>query len=289
MLKKLIKYDMKSLSRILLPVQLGVIAAAVLGGAFLALTILVFGNSPEGVWPVITGFLMGLYFFLFALALAGAAVVTIVFIAMRFYKSLMGDEGYLTFTLPTTAGKILFSKVVTGVIWIVLSTIAVCIAIAAVFLIGLAGSPEFYQGIGRLFTDVLPELFNEVSAIFSVPLLAFEAVIGGIVSAAAGLMQVFLAVVVGGMIAKKHKVVASIGMYLAIRFAVHLVTVPFTALIPALEGANRLSFLAGLTQVGIARLAAYGLVGVSTLFSVGLFCAYFFIARSLLKNKLNLM
>lgn len=289
MLGKLIKYDMKALARILLPAQLGVIAAALLGGVFLAITIALAGDGPiEGVLAVISTMLTGLYLFLLMLGIVAAAVISLVFIAMRFYKSLFSNEGYLTFTLPVTAGQILLSKVITGVIWLVCCTVAVCIAVALVFLVGLIGVPTFYTGLADLFIEELPKLFEAAGSVLSVPLFAIEAALGGVVSMAEGLMQVFLAVVVGGMIAKKHKVVASIGAYLGIRFAVNLITVPFAALLPALDGANRLSFLAGLTEIGVARLAAYGLVGVSILFSAGLFAAYFFIARGLLKNKLNL-
>lgn len=45
-------------------------------------------------------------------------VVTAVILIQRFYKNLLGSEGYLMFTLPVTVSQHLFSKTIIAVVMI---------------------------------------------------------------------------------------------------------------------------------------------------------------------------
>lgn len=58
-----------------------------------------------------------------AMIFVGMAVVlvTVVSIISGYYKSLYRDQGYLTFTLPTTSGRILFAKFFTSCVWMLIS------------------------------------------------------------------------------------------------------------------------------------------------------------------------
>lgn len=48
-------------------------------------------------------------------------VLTITVIIKRFSKNLLGDEGYLMMTLPVSAKKIVASKIITSVVYLILS------------------------------------------------------------------------------------------------------------------------------------------------------------------------
>ncbi len=58
-----------------------------------------------------------------------AFVVTAVILIQRFYKNLLGSEGYLMFTLPVTVTQHLLSKTIIAVVMIGLSGLSALISI----------------------------------------------------------------------------------------------------------------------------------------------------------------
>ena len=72
------------------------------------------------------------------------------------------------------------------------------------------------NGFRYFFTELLPQAKEYVS----VPLVIGESVILGIVGLAAQLLQIFFAIIIGGQVAKKHRILAAIGMYLLINMGV---------------------------------------------------------------------
>lgn len=109
MLGKLIKYDMKALNRFLILIHGFLLFAALLVRFFLTGRVLV--ETPKD------GTLLGLSFLLFFLIIMSVSFGTFIVIAVRFYKNLFSDEGYLTRTLPVTSGQHLLSKTIAGSIW----------------------------------------------------------------------------------------------------------------------------------------------------------------------------
>ena len=75
--------------------------------------------------------------FFYILVMLGALVVHFIITLQRFWKSLLGDEGYLMFTLPVTAGDLLWAKAVSAFLW----SIATVLMIAAAILILLWHPP----------------------------------------------------------------------------------------------------------------------------------------------------
>ena len=108
MLGKLIKYEFNANSRTFLPMYIALILVAAvnrisrvnMGEANLA-----FGISIM----VLVGLFMAL------------GVVTLVVIIQRFNKNLLGDEGYLMFTLPVKVSELIFSKLIVSFFWNVIS------------------------------------------------------------------------------------------------------------------------------------------------------------------------
>ncbi len=62
-----------------------------------------------------------LYLLLFALWVA-MGVLTVVSIIQRFYKNLLGDEGFLMFTLPVSSTTLLGSKMLAAMLWTIASS-----------------------------------------------------------------------------------------------------------------------------------------------------------------------
>lgn len=114
MLKKLYKYDLKSVSLLLLILHAVLIVYSLVG--HIGFSFLKGGESfhtfeVSNLWGIAIGFyVLGFALFIFAIVIA-----TIVYLAVRIQKNLFSDEGYLTHTLPVKPSQLLWSKVF--VIW----------------------------------------------------------------------------------------------------------------------------------------------------------------------------
>jgi len=112
MLKKLIKYDLRATARILLPVWA---CAAVLAVAASILNRFHFWFSSLENLPLYR-LLNGILGFAMALGILAALVVCVVVNVQRFYR-MLGDQGYLMFTLPARTSQHMASKLITAVGW----------------------------------------------------------------------------------------------------------------------------------------------------------------------------
>ena len=134
MLAKLIKHEFKATACIFLPI-LGTVL--VLTGAA-ALTVKLGGILvlPGGTgWggPVL-GLASGLLCLLTFIAMMAMMTAAVVVTIQRFYKNLLGDEGYLMFTLPVTPAQHITAKLAVGTVWTLLSlALAVLAAAALIF------------------------------------------------------------------------------------------------------------------------------------------------------------
>ncbi len=105
MLRKLLGYEMKEMGKILLPLCIAILIVSVC----LALNIRWMSGASQ-----ITVFLSIL---LMALTVA-SGVVFFVIVLQRFWKNLMGNEGYLMFTLPATTNQHIISKALASIFWL---------------------------------------------------------------------------------------------------------------------------------------------------------------------------
>ena len=71
-------------------------------------------KAVANAWQIAGILSMIIYGFLFF----GIMVVSLVVVIQRFYKSLLGDEGYLMFTLPVETWKLVMSKLLVAIFWI---------------------------------------------------------------------------------------------------------------------------------------------------------------------------
>ena len=107
MLGKLIKYDFRSCIRRFGPLWLGLTALAAINGFTIGH---VLDNSAIYGWPQ---FALGIVpMILLGVMWTAVAIMTLVFVCERFYKGLLGDEGYLSLTLPVTTEQHILSKAV---------------------------------------------------------------------------------------------------------------------------------------------------------------------------------
>lgn len=123
MLGKILKYDLKSMGKSLFPLYAG------LFGLVIILKIMSFITES---FPAFN-FVYNIMFIFFIIIVIGGLFYTFFISVMRYYKNLYSDEGYLTHTLPVKSGSLLFSKVLSSCLFIILSVIVSFVSIMIVF------------------------------------------------------------------------------------------------------------------------------------------------------------
>lgn len=280
MLGKLFKYDMKALSRVLVPLH---IAAA--GLALVACVCGFVGFNAGGVSTGAAGFseavtvsmLVALAFSV--LGVFSATIATIVVIIHRFYKNLFTDEGYLTLTLPVTANQIVLSKVLAGLLWLLIDALVV---LGSALAVSLAASGFVNASI----SDTLPYwmlsaagggLFGGSSAWAS----ALSGAVGAATQGTMTLLVAYAAFTLGAVLASRHKVAAGIGLYLAISWAIGLV-----GTVVNVSVASGLAF--GGAGPYAATAATMATTGLSWVGSLCVAAACYVLCVYLLDRKVNL-
>ncbi len=287
MLKKLFRHDFYALSRTLFPIQIGVLAGGLLA-TLLARFAIVFGRETVEGGPsvVMNGAAMGASVSGVALLVAAifaSLLVTTLLECLRFYHNLLGNEGYLTFTLPVSNAQILGSKLLTGVLWTVINLAAVAIAGTIFLVFGTADKTLMNPDVLDLFRGILTGIGDGgLPAAVLIP----EMIVWGVTALFSQLMELYFAIIVGGQIAKKNKLLAAIGMYLVINFCVGLVKKIVTAMTGAGIGLGLIFSNATAMTSFSDTLGLIMLWGV--LLNAGLTVAFFFWSRSLLNRNLNL-
>ncbi len=290
MLGKLIKHDFKSLSRLLLPIQIVILGATIIATATFSF------NLKSGQSSILTGtgldILRIISVFMSAimlLAIIAASVLVAFIIFYRFYKSFMSDEGYLTFTLPVKTAKLLWSKLICAVLWTFISSVVIFISLNIFILFGTSSTSfvnlEFYKAAARLISNI----GHMYGSALVLPVIEF--ILMAFVSMVYTILHVYLALIIGGAVARKHKLVAGIGFYFVINITVGILSsVLQFAMMPKL--AANLSTMDAQIESGqvftslISQMQPYVLLSLGM--SIVLSVVFFIVSNYLIKNKLNL-
>lgn len=288
MLKKLMKHDFRALSRTLFPLQIGVLGGGLVATLLTALTIrLGEHTATTGGSALIRQLIMGLSAtasVLIGIGIMASALVTLLLVCYHFYRSFLADEGYLTFTLPVSTGKLIWSKLITGMFWTLINAVVVMVTLLIFSVFGTTSNSiantEVLTAFRTFFTDILPQASKYVN----VPVMAVEVTVIGVLALASQMLEIYFAIVVGGQVAKKHRILAAIGMYLLINMGVGMISTTFMSIVAFGEGVSSLA-LNTVQEVSTFMTSVFGWYGV--LFA-GLGVLFFFLIRSILKKNLNL-
>lgn len=141
MLRKLLKYEFKSTGRTFLPIY-----GALLITSFLT-RLFVFNKDFSN------SFFLSLFQVvissLFGFLLMAVCILTLVVSLQRFYKNLLGEEGYLSMTLPVKPWQHICCKSLTSLVWYIFSSIAAILAfVILAYEKGMLG--DFFKAIGTL-------------------------------------------------------------------------------------------------------------------------------------------
>lgn len=204
MLKKLIKYDLRSMLRLW---WIGALVCLLMGvaGGFCWQLIESGRPIPTAVLTICIILIALAVFFLLAFTL-----FTTVIIFIRYFKNFFSDEGYLTFTLPVHRHTLLNAKLLSSLILTLVTNSLVAVSISTMVCIG---AHEYI--FGDYFREYITRLYEAVmrnfGGYFWVYLL--EGAILFVLYQILSLVFLYLCITFGSTVARKAKLVASIGIY----------------------------------------------------------------------------
>lgn len=207
---KLIKYEIKSGVRLIGILWAALVAASILAGISVGI---VQDAIPEdglelarNLFSIIPPILYGAIFM-------AVMVVTVLIIVMRFYRGLLGDEGYLMHTLPVKVWQLITAKGVVAAGIVLISCVLAVLSI--MIIVGFTG------GFGEIM-NALRELFSVMGKEPQTIILLLEVIIVMIAGVLKSVYQIYAAMAIG-QLAGKFRMLISLGAYIAISIALTVI------------------------------------------------------------------
>lgn len=287
MLNKLIKYEAKTTARMLLPVYAGTLLAWIVMKSIGGLC--TFLGIRHTLWAGLIG---GIFDFLFGLMVLVAFVMTI-FIAVRQFYRLLGDEGYLLLSLPVSYGQHMAAKLLCATGWM-------CVLFAAMQLLSGSTPAQDFEPAGVISVG---NMTFDTSLSFSfIQRLALDGAVWvlTVLGIACGYLFMYLCMSIG-MRWPNKRLFASVVSYLAISFICQVTVIVSLLGIGYLFYTNETAFLtvqAWLEKIGIGNIAVltadrlfalmFAVIGVSFLLLLAANGILWYGTRRLLNKRLDL-
>lgn len=268
MFGKLIKYEWKGAARVCMPLY-GLLLITAL------MTRISMNFTPTGQGGLLQN--LGILSQVISSMLYGGLItasfiITAVILIQRFFKNLLGDEGYLMFTLPVSIGKHILSKTIVALMMCILCCI---VTILSAFL--LAFEPYMFARLAEDLNMLMQQVGGE-------SLLCFLSLcIASLVCLANYILRVYFCIAVGHM-ARRHRMLGAAGTYVGISILLTTLLVCFGNTIGSSVGHAINAFFESLQPPMAFTLLMLGIALV-----YGIACTiYFFATRYILSNRLNL-
>lgn len=195
MLKKCLRYDLKSVFPYWLFGAIAMLLMSIPGGLALRSQQLHIGDTDHFPWEIFV--IMLVYFVGIAFL-----ILTEILIYVRYYKHFFSDEGYLTFTLPVKRRTLFTAKVFNGVIWNALTVLVILVSVIIMFC--------FMPSIPS--DTVPPEVTEPIISAGWIFAYILEALALIIISAFSSVLSMYLIITIGATIVRKNKVIVTIGI-----------------------------------------------------------------------------
>ncbi|OOM74586.1 hypothetical protein CLPUN_38280 [Clostridium puniceum] len=272
MLVKLMKYEIKATARILIPLYIALLAFAIINKIFIGTGL---ADKLEGFGSI--PFILSI--FGYGCTMAAVFIVTFFVIIQRFYKNLLGDEGYLMNTLPVSTMTNLTSKLSIASFWNIVSAF---VAILSILI--MAFEPISFNNFFTEMSDVLSKGYSEIG--IQLYILIFEVIVLILVALLRSLTMIYASIAIGHLFSK-HRILSAFGAFIGLNFITGAISTAIT-LAFSIVG-NRLDHLQNIHLDNAAALSvAHGFIIGIIIFNLLFFLAYFIITNYILKNKLNL-
>jgi len=273
MLARLMKYEIKATARWLLPLYGTILIFALINRFTLFSPVMVFNSTyteysipNQPVFSIVKGIASALFMLIYVLLFVGVFVATLIITIQRYYKNLLGDEGYLMFTLPVKSWQHILNKLLVSLLWYLLSSVT---AICSILI--LIPNKDWSQ-LSYVFRQL--KMIYGTSGIIMLILLV-------ILNLVLNILMIYSAISLGHLF-NKHKLLISFGMYLGIE-AVNQFIILFVMLIT-----TKIAF-GSLNDISFNYAGRFGtLFGILSVLTVLLSAGYFVLTSYLVNRKLNL-
>lgn len=217
MLGKLIKYDLKSMSRAFIPIWILAPVISLMLSLSLRGTV-AWADGPMDTYIASgTGMITVVMVLLFAGVMVGLTVMTILFIIQRFWNGLLKDEGYLMFTLPVEVWQLITAKGLTATL---ITCISVLDGVLSCAILVLASADEVILGLLSVWSYLKKDI-AEIGPLFWVMMVLMIVML--IVGLAKSIYQVYAAMALGQLF-ESHKVIGSCVSYVGIAVVISVIT-----------------------------------------------------------------
>ena len=268
MLTKLLKHAFRATARIMGPLSLVLLAVA-LGFNFSA--------RLMDTSNVVLNILAALVILAYVAAIIGVFIVAFILMLQRFYKNLLGDEGYIMFTLPASVHQHVWSKLIVSAVWFIATGVVVILsAFVAAF------NVSFLTDLAGIF----PKFFQQLNAYYAVNGTAFlmEFMVLMLAACMSFSLQFYAALAVGHSFAN-HKMAMSVVFFFVFQFVMQMAS---GILLISLDNGLVQRLLASMdfhfTGVAAMHVAMLGMIVLTVLYG-----AVFYIVTTItLKKRLNL-
>ncbi len=214
-----------------------------------------------------------------------AACFLELFVYFRAYKNLYSDEAYLTFMLPVKRRTLLDEKLLHCFIWQTISLLLVIVCSAIMVLAGFFGTGLSFSDIIAGIRDRIGEYPEEFTS--ALPVIIAEIIIVMFTTNCSSAALVLMCLTIGAVIARKHKLLASIGIHYGISSVIGIfaMIINLTTLFSVTSG-----WFTPAEEVidKTATLYIVGMVGAIILLTVACFFVFRAITLKLMNKKLNL-
>jgi hypothetical protein len=259
MLGKLVKYEFKATSRILIPLYIVLLFMSIINRfAF-------FMDDSNIVMKVVKPILIATY----VLFIVATLAVTIFFMIIRFYKNYFSDEGYLMFTLPSKTHELIVSKLILTLFWIVIS-------LAVIFLSVFIISPsENWPTIIFEFKQLIANMQKQFGSNYV--LVSIEFIMMILLGGTLNILMVYTSIAVGQMISK-YRIIGSFVAYAIIYTGMQILLLIVLAVVSLIFKENITTFLESPQAVFPAVLVVLAIAS----------SGFFFTTNNIFKRRLNL-
>ncbi|MDO5096261.1 MAG: hypothetical protein Q4D65_06825 [Peptostreptococcaceae bacterium] len=283
MIFKLFKYDCRGVGKKLLPLYVLTLAFAVmarfsLSGWFNRFQNIEYSSQYEmSVSDIVFNAFASLTIGISWLLIFAVFFVTFFIIVIKYGRSVFGEEGYLTNTLPITSSQIIITKVLNYYLWNFVATVVVILALIIMYLhtdIIPFTFEEAWDGVVRAYQMIPPDILSKGYFLFFLFLLSM------IISPITYILLVYFSIGIGSQF--KNKFIMSIVAYFGVSFVIGQITnIPmslyFVSVGERLEGAG---------DEALSVMIMVAIMALITVIASGIF--YFFGTKYFMDKKLNL-
>lgn len=244
MFAKLLKHDCRAMLKYWWVAAVSTVVFAVIAGVCIDIMTVSY-TAYDSIQSIAT-----ILFVFSGFALLIFPVFSAVLMFKRFNKNFFSDEGYLTFTLPVSKSALLASKLLTAVIFAILSIKVLEIDILLCLTIG-----------GENFFDLVKEAFETIRLSYNrciAPNIIYNFII--LAAVAAGVAFLFLCITLANIVAKKRKLLVGIGVF----YGVQIVITILIRIIATSGALDLIEYKIDETAVALAFLAVTVIFGAAS-------------------------